>query len=80
MGRGKKSLLCDPASELRLGGREKKKGEENKWDGKKKKRKEVWYNFGTKYLKFAWHNFTPQTLFLTDFELFFVVWPKQSCL
>ena len=31
MGRGgEKSLLCDPGSELRLGGREKKKGEDNK--------------------------------------------------
>ena len=36
MGREKKSLLCDPGSELRLGGREKKKGEDNKWDGKKR--------------------------------------------
>ena len=38
MGRGgEKSLLCDPGSELRLGGREKKKGEDNKRDDKKKK-------------------------------------------
>ena len=29
---GGKSLLCDPGSELQLGGREKKKGEDNKWD------------------------------------------------
>ena len=35
---GENSLLCDPGSELRLGGREKKKGEDNKWDGKKKKK------------------------------------------
>ena len=37
---GEKSLLCDPGSELRLGGREKKKGNDNtrsKWDGEKKK-------------------------------------------
>ena len=33
LGRGDKSLLCDPGSELRLG--EKKKGEESKRDGKK---------------------------------------------
>ena len=32
VGRGEKSLLCDPGSELRLGGRE-KKGEDNKLDG-----------------------------------------------
>ena len=31
-----RSLLCDPGSELRIGGREKKKGEDNKWDGKKR--------------------------------------------
>ena len=37
---GEKSLLCDPGSEVRLGGREKKKGEDNKWDGKKKRVKE----------------------------------------
>ena len=35
-GVGEKSLLCDPGSELRLGGREKKEGEDNKWDGKNK--------------------------------------------
>ena len=29
---GEKSLLCDTGSELRLGGREKKKGDNNKWD------------------------------------------------
>ena len=35
MGReGGESLLCDPGSKLRLGGRRKKKGEDNKWDGK----------------------------------------------
>ena len=28
-------MLCDPGSEYRLGGGEKKKGEGNKWDGKK---------------------------------------------
>ena len=33
---GEKSLPCDPGSELRLGGIEKKKGEDNKWDGKKR--------------------------------------------
>ena len=33
MGREEKSLLSDPGSELRLGGRE-KKGEDSKWDGK----------------------------------------------
>ena len=32
----KKSLLCDPGPELPLVGREEKKGEENKSDGKKK--------------------------------------------
>ena len=36
VGRGEKSLLYDPGSELRLGQRErKKKGEDNKRDGKK---------------------------------------------
>ena len=35
VGRGEKSLLCDPESELRLGGRG-YKGKDNKWDGKKK--------------------------------------------
>ena len=34
MGRGEKSLLRDPGSELRLGGREKKKGEDTEWNGK----------------------------------------------
>ena len=38
---GRKSLLCDPGSELRLGGRENRKGEDNTWDGKKKKKKAV---------------------------------------
>ena len=33
-GQGEKSLLCGPGSELRLGGREKQKGEDNKRDGK----------------------------------------------
>ena len=33
---GEKSLLCDPGSELRQGGREKKTGKYNKRDGKKK--------------------------------------------
>ena len=37
MGRGEKSLLCDPGSELQLGGREKKKGED-KMELKKKKK------------------------------------------
>ena len=39
VGRGEKSLLCDPGSELRLftGGREKRKGEDKKRDGNKKK-------------------------------------------
>ena len=37
MGRGEKSLLCDPGSELRLVGREKKKGKYNKWNVGKKK-------------------------------------------
>ena len=32
-------MLCDSGSELRLGGREKKKDEDNKWDGKKEKKK-----------------------------------------
>ena len=40
---GEKSLLCDPGSELRLGGRENRRGEDNKWDGKKKKRKRYRY-------------------------------------
>ena len=35
MGSGEKSLQCDPGSELRLGGGEKKKGEDNIRDGKK---------------------------------------------
>ena len=35
-GEGGKSLLYDPGSALRLGGRE-KKGKDNKWDGKRKK-------------------------------------------
>ena len=35
VGRGEKRLLCDPGSELRLGGTEKRKGEDNKGDGKK---------------------------------------------
>ena len=36
MGRGEKSLLCDPGSELLLRKREREeKGEENKWDGEK---------------------------------------------
>ena len=40
MGRGEKSLLCDPpGSELRLREREKER-EDNKWDGKKEKKKE----------------------------------------
>ena len=33
------SLLCDPGSELRLGGSKKKKGDQNKWDGEKKQEK-----------------------------------------
>ena len=39
--RGDKSLLCDPGSDIRLRGREKKKGRDtiNKWDEKKKKRR-----------------------------------------
>ena len=42
VGREEKSLLCDPGSELRLGGREKKKkGEDNKWDEEKRGRKKV---------------------------------------
>ena len=32
-GEGEKSLLCGPGSELRLGGREQKKGDDHKWDG-----------------------------------------------
>ena len=42
-GRRGKSLLRDPGSELRLvmGRREKKKGEDNKWDGKKKNKKKL---------------------------------------
>ena len=32
-------MLCDPGSELRIGGRENRKGEDNKWDGNKKKKK-----------------------------------------
>ena len=39
MGKGEESLLCDPGYELRLGGREKKKGEDNKWDEKTKNKK-----------------------------------------
>ena len=42
---GEKSLRCDPGSELRLGGREKKKGEYNKWDGKIRKKKVRAKNF-----------------------------------
>ena len=34
VGRGVKSLLCDPGSELRLGRRGKKKGEGEKWNEK----------------------------------------------
>ena len=41
-GQGEKSLLCGPGSELRLGGREKKKGEDNKRDGKKSSRRAWW--------------------------------------
>ena len=36
---GEKSLLYDPGSELRLGGREKKKGADDNKDGKKKREK-----------------------------------------
>ena len=36
-GRREKSLLCDPGSALRLGWRE-RKGEDDKWDEKRKKR------------------------------------------
>ena len=34
-------MLCEPGSELRVGGKEKRKGEDNKWDerGKKKVRR-----------------------------------------
>ena len=39
MSRGEKSLLCDPGSELRLGGRENRKAQDDKWDGEKKKKK-----------------------------------------
>ena len=39
MGKGEKSLLCDPGSELRLGGREKKEGQDSKWDGKNEEKK-----------------------------------------
>ena len=39
MKRGEKRLICDFGSELRLGGTYKKKGEDNKWDGNKTKRK-----------------------------------------
>ena len=39
-------MLCDPGSELRLGGRE--KGEDNKWDGKKRKEKEKKSTVGDK--------------------------------
>ena len=35
-GRGEKSLLCDPGSELRVG-RRGKMGEDNEWDEKKNK-------------------------------------------
>ena len=38
-GRGEKSLLCDPGSKLRLGGREKREGEGSEWDGKAEKEK-----------------------------------------
>ena len=47
--RGEKSLLRDPGSELRLGvgGRENKRGEYHKWDGKEKKKEyvtvSIWY-------------------------------------
>ena len=40
-GREEKSLLRDPGFELRLGGRDKKKGEDNEWDGKKKQNKKT---------------------------------------
>ena len=38
VGRGENGLLCDPGSELRLGGREKRRARIilNAWDGKKK--------------------------------------------
>ena len=39
VGREEKSLLCDPGSELRLGGREKKKGEDINVTRKRKKKK-----------------------------------------
>ena len=35
-GRGEKSLICDPGSELRLEGSRSNKGEGNKCDGKKR--------------------------------------------
>ena len=38
MWRGEESLLCDPGAELRLGGAEKRKGEDNKWDAKKEEK------------------------------------------
>ena len=42
VGRGGKSLLCDPASELRLGGGENRRAKiilRSKWDGREKKKK-----------------------------------------
>ena len=39
IGRGEKGLRCDPRSELRLGGREKRRAKINKWDDVRKKEK-----------------------------------------
>ena len=57
--RGDKSLLCDPGSDIRLRGREKKKGRDtiNKWDEKKKKEKEK------KSEKFPWVGVRTQAYF-----------------
>ena len=53
VGRGERSLLCDPGSELLLGGRRNKKGENSKWDGKVKITKNT---RGTKYLPYDYHS------------------------
>ena len=39
VGRGEKSLLCDPGSELTARTEREEKGEHNKWDAQKKNRK-----------------------------------------
>ena len=56
---GEQSLQCDPRYELRLGGREKKKGEDNEWDRKTKRSKTNGYCCGV----LLWHKHPkPSTL------------------